>query len=116
MENADGIAQWNASGSRKKSIVAAASRVGQLGVNATANGLMRGRVPEQFYYCTNRDCGKAAACDEVECGLEWRVCDCGSLMKKEAHTTVFAYLDFLWGETCSETADTNEKEETPCEN
>jgi hypothetical protein len=37
-------------------------------------------------------------------------------MKKEAHTTVFAYLDFLWGETCSETADTNEKEETPCEN
>src|SRR5258708_39831474 len=31
MENAHGIAQWNASGSRKKSIVAAGSRAEQLG-------------------------------------------------------------------------------------
>jgi hypothetical protein len=30
MEDADGIAQWNASGSRKNSIVAAGSRVEQL--------------------------------------------------------------------------------------
>ena len=30
MENADGIAQWNASGSRKKSIVTAGSRGEQL--------------------------------------------------------------------------------------
>jgi hypothetical protein len=37
-------------------------------------------------------------------------------MKREAHATVFGYLNFLWEETRSETADINEKEETPCEN
>ena len=35
MENADGIAQWNASGSRKKSIVAAGSRAEQLEASAS---------------------------------------------------------------------------------
>ena len=73
------------------------------------------RAEGTYWYCTNRDCRKTAACDELERGLEWRVCDCGSLMKKEANTTVFAYLDFLWKESRSKTADINEKEETPCE-
>jgi len=74
------------------------------------------RGDEKYWHCTNRDCGKTTACDETESGLEWRVCDCGSLMKREAHATVFSYLNFLWEETRSETADINEKEETPCEN
>jgi hypothetical protein len=56
------------------------------------------------------------ACDEAERGLEWRVCDCGSLMKKEAPATVFSYLNFVWDELRSVTEETNEKEETPCEN
>jgi len=37
-------------------------------------------------------------------------------MKREAHASVFAYLNFLSEESCSETADINKKEETPCEN
>jgi hypothetical protein len=53
------------------------------------------RTEGTYWHCTNRDCRKTAACDEVEHGLEWRICDCGSLMKKEGHTTLFAYLDFL---------------------
>jgi hypothetical protein len=74
------------------------------------------RAGETYWHCTNRDCGVAAACDERERGLEGRVCDCGSLMKREAHATVFSYLNFLWEETCCETADIYKKEETPCEN
>ena len=74
------------------------------------------RTGETYWHCSNRDCGMTAACDEVERGMEWRVCDCGTLMKKVARTTLFAYLDFLWEETSSETAAVNEKEETPCEN
>jgi hypothetical protein len=66
------------------------------------------RADETYWHCTNRHCRKTAACDEVERDREWRACDCGSLMKKEAHATMFADLDFLWGETCSETADKNE--------
>ncbi len=68
------------------------------------------------WICTNRDCGMTTACDEAEGGLEWRVCDCGSLMKKVAHPTVFSYLNFLWDEARSEAKETKEKEETPCEN
>ena len=50
MEDANGIAQWNASGSRKNSIVAAGSSVEQLEAGAGADGGMCGRVPE-------RECG-----------------------------------------------------------
>jgi hypothetical protein len=74
------------------------------------------RTDETHWHCINRHCGKTAACDQAERGLEWRVCDCGNLMSKETHTTVLGYLDFLWGETCSAAADRNEKEEAPCEN
>ncbi|HWY07993.1 MAG TPA: hypothetical protein VNY24_14115 [Candidatus Acidoferrales bacterium] len=74
------------------------------------------RAEKAYWHCINRDCGMTAACDEVERGMEWRVCDCGSLMKKEAHSTVFSYLNFLWDEARSVTEETNEKEETPCEN
>ena len=51
MEDADGIAQWNASGSRKKSIVAAGLRTGQLEA---------GEVPEVW------DVGKHRAVPERE--------------------------------------------------
>lgn len=74
------------------------------------------KADETYWHCINRDCGMNAACDEAERGMEWRVCDCGGLMKKVAHPTVFSYLNFLWEETHTETADVNEKEGTPCEN
>jgi hypothetical protein len=74
------------------------------------------RAEETYWHCNNRDCGTTLACDGAERGLETRVCDCGSLMKREAHASVFAYLNFLSEESCSETADINKKEETPCEN
>ena len=74
------------------------------------------RIGEAYWHCTNRDCGMTTACDETESGLEWRVCDCGSLMKKQAQSTVFSYLNFLWDEARSVSEETNEKEETPCEN
>jgi len=35
-------------------------------------------------------------------------------MKRETHATVFAYLNFLREEIRNETANINEKEETPC--
>jgi len=38
MEDADGIAQWNASGSRKKIIVAAGLRAGQLEAGTDGGG------------------------------------------------------------------------------
>jgi hypothetical protein len=74
------------------------------------------KVDGTYWHCTNRDCGMTAACDETESGLETRVCDCGGLMKREAHASVFSYLNFLREETCSETTDIIEKEEMPCEN
>ena len=74
------------------------------------------RADETYWFCINRDCGKTAACDETECGLETRARDCGSLMRREARAVVFAYLNFLWDEARSVTEGTNEKEETPCEN
>jgi len=67
------------------------------------------------WICTNRDCGMTAACDEAERDMEWRVCDCGSLMKKVAQAMVFSYLNFLWEETSSETGEKAEKEEARCE-
>jgi hypothetical protein len=72
------------------------------------------RTDETYWHCTSRDCGMTAACEETERSLETRICDCGNLMKRETHAAVFAYLNFLREETCSETADVNEKEETPC--
>ena len=47
MENAHGIAQWNASGSRKKSIVAAGLRAGQLEVAGVWRAGSHGVVPER---------------------------------------------------------------------
>ena len=73
------------------------------------------RAGETYWHCTNRDCGMTAVYDETESGMETRACDCGSVMKREAHATVFAYLNFLWKETRSKTADINEKEDTLCE-
>jgi hypothetical protein len=70
---------------------------------------------ETYWICLNRDCGKTAACNETERGLESRVCDCGSLMKRETHAAVFSYLNFLSDEGSSKTEESKEKEETPCE-
>jgi hypothetical protein len=52
MEDADGIAQWNASGSRKKSIVAAGSQTEQL--TAPPGRMKRGECG-----CQNGKAGKA---------------------------------------------------------
>jgi hypothetical protein len=73
------------------------------------------RGEETYWICTNRDCGKTAACNETERSLESCVCDCGSLMKREAHATVYAYLNFLRETASTETAEKKEEEETPCE-
>ena len=74
------------------------------------------RTGETYWHCSNRDCGKTAASDATETGPETRVCDCGCFMKRETHATVFAYLNFLREEIRNETANINEKEETPCKN
>ena len=47
MEDADGIAQWNASGSRKNSIVTAAPSAEQLGAIVSRYGLSHELVPER---------------------------------------------------------------------
>ena len=44
MEDADGIAQWNASGSRKKIIVAAGLRAGQLAAGTGGGGGAESKV------------------------------------------------------------------------
>ncbi len=75
--------------------------------------MLRGH--ETYWLCLNRHCGKTAACHEAERELETRVCDCGSLMKKEAQATVFSYLNFLREETSAETDEAKQKEETPCD-
>jgi len=74
------------------------------------------RADETHWHCINRDCGKAAACEETERDLETRVCDCGGLMKREAPAAVFAYLNFLWDEASCVARETKERDETPCEN
>ena len=73
------------------------------------------RGEERHWICLNRDCGKTAACDGAERGLETRACDCGSLMKKEGHAPKFSYLNFLRDEESSATEESKAKEETPCE-
>jgi hypothetical protein len=70
---------------------------------------------ETYWICLNPDCGKTATCKQAERKLETRVRACGNLMKKETHATVFSYPDFLKGEESSETKESKEKEETPCE-
>jgi len=73
------------------------------------------REQETHWLCQNRDCRKTLECGEAERGLETRACDCGSMMKKEAHATVFSYLNFLRETAGSETVKKKEEEETPCE-
>lgn len=67
-----------------------------------------------YWICRDRNCCKTQACDETECELETRACECGSLMKKEAHAAVFSYLNFL-RETESSETEKKEEEEKPCE-
>lgn len=73
------------------------------------------RGSEMYWLCLNRDCGKSAVCEEAGLGQESRVCDCGRLMKKGTHATVFSYLNFLRETTSSEHEKKKEEEETPCE-
>jgi hypothetical protein len=73
------------------------------------------RAGETYWHCTNRECGKAVACDGAERGQETLACDCGSLMKKEGHATVFSYLDFLRADAGTGNDESKEKEEAPCE-
>ena len=67
-----------------------------------------------YWTCQNRNCGKTRACAETERGLETLACKCGSPMKREAHATVFSYLNFL-RETGSSETEKKEEEEKPCE-
>jgi hypothetical protein len=67
-----------------------------------------------YWICLNRNCGKTQACDETEREFETRACECGSVMKKETHATVFSYLNFL-RETESSEIEKKEEEETPCD-
>ena len=73
----------------------------------------RGEVT--YWICQNRNCGKTQACDETERELETRACECGTSMKKEAHASVFSYLNFLRETASSETVKKKDEEETPCE-
>lgn len=50
---------------------------------------------QTYWYCSNRDCGKALPMAEADRQREERFCDCGSLMKKDVQPAVFSYLDFL---------------------
>lgn len=74
--------------------------------------MLRGETT--YWICQNRNCGKTRACGETESVLETRACECGSLMKKEEHATVFSYLNFL-RETESSETEKKEEEEKPCE-
>ena len=66
-----------------------------------------------YWICQNRNCGKTQACGETGSELETRACECGSLMKKETHATVFSYLNFL-RETESRETEKKEEEKKPC--
>jgi len=72
------------------------------------------RANETYWLCTDRDCGKTAACDETEQELEARVCECGSLMRREVHARVFSYLNFLRDREINETGKSKEEEEKSC--
>jgi hypothetical protein len=72
------------------------------------------RAETAYWTCQNRNCGKTQASDETERALETRACECGSLMKKETHPTVFSYLNFL-RETGSGETEKKEEEEKPCD-
>ena len=69
---------------------------------------------ETYWLCLNRDCGKTMRCEEGERELETRACDCGRLMKRAMHATVYSYLNFLRETANSKTAEKKEEEETPC--
>jgi len=73
------------------------------------------RAEEAYWICTNRDCGKTAAWNEPERQMETRTCECGSLMKRMTHATVFSYLNFLREVESNKIEESKEKEETPCE-
>lgn len=73
------------------------------------------RAGETYWHCSNRHCGKTVACDRAEREQETLACDCGNLMKKEGHATVFSYLDFLREDAVAGTDESKEKEETLCE-
>jgi hypothetical protein len=73
------------------------------------------RGHETYWICLNRACEKTLACEDVERELETRVCDCGRLMKRAAHATVFSYLNFLRETASRDAEEKKEGEETPCE-
>jgi hypothetical protein len=68
-----------------------------------------------YWLCLNRDCGKTLTCEEAERELETRACECGRLMKRETHATVFSYLNFLRETANSGTVEQKGEAETPCE-
>jgi hypothetical protein len=70
---------------------------------------------ETYWLCLNRACEKTVACEDAEHELETRMCECGRLMKRETHATVYSYLNFLRETASGESEEKKEEEETPCE-
>lgn len=67
-----------------------------------------------YWICVERNCGKTQARDDSEVAVEIRACECGSVMKRETHATVFSYLNFL-RETESTETQKKEEGETSCD-